>query len=462
MKKEKMNITRKIEIVPDIEGKTHEESNKICYDFIRSIDRSLYMTANHLVSQLYGLDNLLSLLRLQNEEYVSCLKDLKKNPSEEKKGSIKQRMEEIDKELLSIKKDIAPINTKTFAYRAIKDTPAAEGIPTDILNTLKQDVFNHYNSSKKEQQQGKRTLTTYKKGMPIPFSIVVKENGKEKIRLVLIGEDYFLRWYNDTRFKLNFGRDRSNNRAIVDNCIKSGKYKLCTAAKIQIKERKLFLLITVDIPDSEREPIKGKVMGIDLGVKNPAYVAVNNGPERSRIGNGDAFQKQRDTFRRRFRELQRSQLAQSGHGRKHKTKATEALRGKERNWVQTENHRLSREIVNLAIRWKVETIQMEDLKGFGRTSEGNVEKTHKRLLGRWSYYELQKDIEYKAKMAGIKVKYIEPAYTSQTCHVCGQRGDRSVRDIFVCTNPDCECYNQPQHADMNAAINIAKSKNIKK
>ena len=105
---------------------------------------------------------------------------------------------------------------------------------------------------------------------------------------------------------------------------------------------------------------------------------------------------------------------------------------------------------------------MEDLKGFGRTSEGDVEKTHKRLLGRWSYYELQKDIEYKAKMAGIKVKYIEPAYTSQTCHVCGQRGDRSVRDTFVCTNPDCECHNQPQDADMNAAINIARSKNIKK
>ena len=203
-------------------------------------------------------------------------------------------------------------------------------------------------------------------------------------------------------------------------------------------------------------------MGVDLGVVHPAYVAVNDGPERSLIGNGDAFQKQRDTFRRRFRELQRSQLAQSGHGRKHKTKATEALRGKERNWVQTENHRLSREIVDLAIRWNVETIQMENLKGFGKTSEGEVEKAHKRLLGRWSYFELQKKIEYKASMAGIKVKYVQPAYTSQICHICGQRGDRTERDTFICTNPECECYNKAQDADMNAAINIARSKNIKK
>ena len=452
-----MNITRKIEIIPDIEGMTHEESNKVCYDTIRSIDRKLYRVANHLVSQLYGLDNLLPLLRLQNEEYVSCQKSLSSNKlSDEEKGAIKQRMEEIDNELLSIKNDIAPKSPQTFAYRAIKDTPAAEGIPSDILNTLKQDVFKHYNSSKKEQQQGERTLTTYKKGMPIPF-VLDKSHS-----LTLNNEDYFLPWFNGSRFKLNFGRDRSNNRAIVDNCIKTGKYKLGTAAKIQIKERKLFLLITVDIPNDVRTPIKGKVMGVDLGVVHPAYVAVNDGPERSLIGNGDAFQKQRDTFRRRFRELQRSQLAQSGHGRKHKTKATEILRGKEKNWVETENHRLSREIVNLAIRWNVETIQMENLKGFGRTSEGEVEKTHKRLLGRWSYFELQKKIEYKASMAGIKVKYVQPAYTSQTCHICGQRGDRTERDTFICTNPGCECYNKAQDADMNAAINIARSKNIKK
>lgn len=434
---------------------THEESNKVCYDFLRNIDNKLYKVANNIVNHLYGLDNLLNLMRYQNEEYISCQKSLSlKKLSAEKKKEIKLRMKEIDKTLLAKKNNITPMPRQSFAYRAAIESPFAVGIPSKIINPLKEDVFKHYNSSKKEQQKGMRTLSTYKKGMPIPF---VFGNNRS---LLQIGNEYFLTWFNDCRFKLNFGRDRSNNRAIVDNCIKNGKYKLGTAAKIQIKERKLFLLLSVDIPNTVRTPIKGKVMGVDLGVVHPAYVAVNNGPERSLIGNGDAFQKQRDTFRRRFRELQRSQLAQSGHGRKHKTKATEVLRGKERNWIQTENHRLSREIVNLAIRWNVETIQMENLKGFGRTSEGEVEKTHKRLLGRWSYFELQKNIEYKASMAGIKVKYVQPAYTSQTCHVCGQRGNRTERDTFICTNPECECYNKPQDADVNAAINIAKSKNI--
>lgn len=450
-------VTRKIELIPDIENLTHEESNQRCYKLLYNIDKKLYKLANLLVCQLFGLDNLLSLMRLQNDEYVKCQSKLvSKSISKDTQKDIKERMKEIDKELLARKAEIAQKSPLTFAYRAIKDSHYAKDLPSDIFNTLKQDVFKHFNETKKEQLRGERSLATYKRGIPIPFSLMKKNV------IVSEGDNYYLTWFEETRFKLNFGKDHSNNRAIIDNCLKTNKYKLGSAAKIQLKNKKLFLLVTVDIPETKNTIIKGKVMGVDLGVVHPAYLAVNDGPERSLIGDGDAFQKQRDVFRRRFKELQRCQLTQGGHGRKHKTKATAILRGKERNWVQTENHRISREIVNLAIRWKVESIQMENLKGFGKNSEGEVETKHKRLLGRWSYFELQKNIEYKAQMAGIKVVYVNPAYTSQTCHVCGKKGDRTERDTFICLNTECSCYGKPQDADMNAAINIARSKNVTK
>lgn len=73
-------ITRKIEVIPDIEGLTHDESNKKCYGTFYSFDKNLYKVANLLVSQLYGLDNLLSLMRLQNDNTLnvnpSCLLNL--------------------------------------------------------------------------------------------------------------------------------------------------------------------------------------------------------------------------------------------------------------------------------------------------------------------------------------------------------------------------------------------------
>lgn len=454
-------ITRKIELVPDIEGLTKKESNDTCYGLLRELDHNLYKVANLLVSHMFGMDEFLTMMRLQNDEYVDIRKKMgSKKTTDEERKALEERLKEIDAEIIARKNEWAPKNVQSFAGRAVKQSEYADRLPGDVLDSLKQEVFKHYSAVSPERLRGERALSTYKRGMPIPFRFRGSQQIVEK------DGEFYLQWYGSTRFLLSFGRDRSNNRLIVERCMGRAKdgitYKMASMASVQLKEHKIFLLLSVDIPKEENKLVKGKVMGVDLGVVYPAYAAVNDGPERRHIGDGLAFQKQRDVFRRRFRELQRCQLTQEGHGRKHRMKALEHLREKERNWVQTENHRISREVVELAKRWQVETIQMEHLKGFGRDEEGNVEEKHKRLLGRWSYFELQKDIEYKASMAGIKVRYVNPAYTSLTCSECGQRGTRPERDWFVCTNPECKCCNKPVDADMNAARNIAVSKDIVK
>ena len=43
-------ISRKIEIIPDIEGLTHDESNKKCYGAFYTFDKNLYKVADLLVS----------------------------------------------------------------------------------------------------------------------------------------------------------------------------------------------------------------------------------------------------------------------------------------------------------------------------------------------------------------------------------------------------------------------------
>jgi len=58
-------------------------------------------------------------------------------------------------------------------------------------------------------------------------------------------------------------------------------------------------------------------------------------------------------------------------------------------------------------------------------------------------------IEYKAKLHGIKVIYINPKNTSKTCHRCGYVTRVEGRE-FKC--PKCGLiYNR----DLNASINIA-------
>jgi transposase len=59
-------------------------------------------------------------------------------------------------------------------------------------------------------------------------------------------------------------------------------------------------------------------------------------------------------------------------------------------------------------------------------------------------------LEYKGLRAGFEVIAINPAYTSQTCHICHHIGLRSEKR-FKCGNCGCHC-----DADLNGAINISK------
>jgi hypothetical protein len=68
--------------------------------------------------------------------------------------------------------------------------------------------------------------------------------------------------------------------------------------------------------------------------------------------------------------------------------------------------------------------------------------------GVWHFNLVQDFVSYKAQGAGLSVVFINPAYTSQTCSMCGELGKR-VEHRF-----SCSCGTR-RHSDVNAALNIA-------
>jgi putative transposase len=110
------------------------------------------------------------------------------------------------------------------------------------------------------------------------------------------------------------------------------------------------------------------------------------------------------------------------------------------------NHKVSRKIVEMAKEQNAALV-FEDLDGIRQTKKQH--RSFKYALHSWSFFQLQLFVEYKAKLLGVPVLYIDPAYTSQDCSRCGVRGQRKGKDF------KCPVCGHVDHADVNAAFNIA-------
>ena len=259
--------------------------------------------------------------------------------------------------------------------------------------------------------------------------------------------EVFIKFANKITFKMIFGN--VNKSCALREEIKQifeEYYNVC-GSSIQIDGKKIILNLAMEIPKKEIELKEDTVVGVDLGIAIPAVCALNNNSYiRQSIGSKDEFLRIRTKLQAQRRRLQKTLKSTSGgHGRTKKLQALEKLKKRERNFVQTYNHYVSKQVVDFAVKNQAKYINVEDLSGFDSSQF---------ILRNWSFYELQQYIAYKAAQYGIEVRKINPYHTSQICSKCGhwEEGQRVDQSHFVCK----ECGNE-MNADFNAARNIAVS-----
>ena len=193
-----------------------------------------------------------------------------------------------------------------------------------------------------------------------------------------------------------------------------------------------YLAATCAVPDVK--PASGPAMGVDLGIRNTA--ATSHGTLHSGSG--------RQQFKEKRHKVRAS--LQSRNNRR----ARMALRrqsGRERRRITWENHNLSKAIVAEAEGTQSGVIRFERLAGIRQRCKIFNKHTNRMMSG-WSFGQLQAFVAYKAERCGIKIEFVDPAYTSQTCATCGVLGVRQG-DVFSCST----CGKK--HSDVNAAVNIA-------
>ena len=197
---------------------------------------------------------------------------------------------------------------------------------------------------------------------------------------------------------------------------------------------KVFVYISCTIPE-QPEMIPQQFIGVDRNTTG--HIAVTANPDTGKI---EKFGKSALHVHRKYRAI-RKHLQSVGDFRQLKR-----VKNRESRIVKDLNHKVSCELVTMA---KVQhaALVFEDLGGIRQTRKQH--RSFKYALHSWSFYQLQTFVEYKAKLLGVPVLYVDPAYTSQDCSRCGTRGQRNGKD-FKC--PTC---GHVDHADVNAAFNIA-------
>ena len=201
-----------------------------------------------------------------------------------------------------------------------------------------------------------------------------------------------------------------------------------------------YLIVSVEVPERELKP--KKVVGVDINEPSDSFVALYDSLGESKL---IEFSQQVLRLKSHYQKL-RSQL--QSKGTRSAKRRLSSLSGVEKRLVRNFLHVVAKEIVESSPC----VFGLEDLNGIREHRERHAKfgGEKRRLFSQWCFRELQTLIEYKAKLCGSKVIYVDSQYTSISCPVCGYatKENRDKRR-FCCKNCGFE-----EHADIVGAKNI--------
>ena len=204
-----------------------------------------------------------------------------------------------------------------------------------------------------------------------------------------------------------------------------------------------FLIVPVTIEVEEHKP--QEIVGVDIGERHIVAVAPTKG-DRYLVDLSEEFKRRKQHY-----QHLRSELMSKGT-RSAKRKLSKLSR-REKRFTENVLHIVVKQLIE---RHPHTRFVLEDLTKIwsNRITYRGKDKEARRQAEPWPFASLQQKIEYKSMLySGEDAEKVDPAYTSQTCPVCGhvsKENRPNHGEAFVCQNCGYE-----EHADIVGAINIA-------
>jgi len=201
----------------------------------------------------------------------------------------------------------------------------------------------------------------------------------------------------------------------------------------QIELDRDFAYVSVLIPEKAMiEPVG--YLGIDRNATS--HIAVVGNPKTGKVLK---LGKQAEHVHKKYKSIRRNLQKRGKYRKVKKTNRRESRIEKDIN------NKVSKKIVQEA-KQNGMGIKLEYLEGIRKAKSG---RNFRYSLNSWSFYQLEQMIEYKARLLGIPVVYVDPYNTSKDCSRCRQIGNRSGKSF------ECSQCGHVDHADANASFNIA-------
>lgn len=221
-----------------------------------------------------------------------------------------------------------------------------------------------------------------------------------------------------------------------------------TATLVKRNDSTYYINIQLEsMPDLPQET--DKVLGCDLGRTDICVTSEND------KYSGEKITKVRDHYSNLRAKLQQKAARGTRSSRRRCRELLKQLSGKERRFQTHQNYTISYQLVSEAKKHN-QVIALEDLTGIREcTNQRPRTKTERRRSNSWSFYQLRQFLIYKCIKFGVKLVFVDPKYTSKTCHDCKHihpNRDKSYRSgkSFRCGH--CLWIGD---ADLNGALNIS-------